>query len=325
MPPTKKDKGKEKIKEPKPSDDFYLDLGDLPKSYANLMKDIPRRLEEIIKAEAPSTSKGKKLFKKISGKLYTAQSGTFLVHLTPDKDTADSGRVSLLFRWKDLYFEGFYSKGTYYELPPQSQLPYAAKGGKGVVILSIESNYAGIGGNTIYMGSDAFDKCLKAMLRAPDLEGHRLYSVLKSNRVLAVPVVGISEPLRFPQFQEWVLSTLSPPPTDADHSSSSDDPSPGTDAAESYSAGMGTGRDKKVPEKFSFYFTKWGTLSEGLLNNSVPEEFSTMSIDEMAALLGILRWMEGMSLPAPRSGTHDSEASSSRPSRATKGKHNTSK
>ncbi len=102
------------LQQPKPSDDFYLDLGDLPKSYANLMKDIPRRLEEIIKAEAPSTSKGKKLFKKISGKLYTAQSGTFLVHLTPDKDTADSGRVSLLFRWKDLYFEGFYSRGTYY-------------------------------------------------------------------------------------------------------------------------------------------------------------------------------------------------------------------
>lgn len=55
------------LQQPKPSDDFYLDLGDLPKSYANLMKDIPRRLEEIIKAEAPSTSKGRSSSRKSRG------------------------------------------------------------------------------------------------------------------------------------------------------------------------------------------------------------------------------------------------------------------
>ncbi|KAF0901294.1 hypothetical protein E2562_039159 [Oryza meyeriana var. granulata] len=251
MPPKNpRDKGKKPMEEPKDSDEFFLDLGDLPKSYSRLMRAIPTRLEQIITSEASSTSKGKKLFEKVCDKLYTAKAGTFLVHLIPDKETPNSESVALLYRWMDLYFEGFYSKGVWFrfedfeeELPPRSQLPYAVKGGKGVVVLPIKTSYASIGGSSISMGSGAFNRCLKAMLRAPDQDRHRRFRALSSKGILSVPM------------------------------------------------------DKEVPTEFSEFFTKWGTLSEALFKKKVPEEVGTMTLDEIAAILGIIRWKEGMSSP----------------------------
>lgn len=97
---------------PPASDEFDLVLNDLPESYKKLMEDaIPTRLEQIIIQEAPSNSKGKKLFSKVAERLYTPKGGTFLVKLKPTKSSPDEEIVTLLFRWKDLYFEAFHAKG----------------------------------------------------------------------------------------------------------------------------------------------------------------------------------------------------------------------
>jgi hypothetical protein len=90
------------------------------------MSAISSEAEVIITLESPSNSKGVKQFCKISDKLYTPSGGTFLVQITPDNSSPLEDRLTLLFRWKDLYFEAFHSKGIQELLIPLiSLLPYA--------------------------------------------------------------------------------------------------------------------------------------------------------------------------------------------------------
>ncbi|KAF2917964.1 hypothetical protein DAI22_08g227800 [Oryza sativa Japonica Group] len=213
---------------------------------------IPTRLEQIIIQEAPSNSKGKKLFSKVAERLYTPKGGTFLVKLKPTKSSPDEEIVTLLFRWKDLYFEAFHAKGKWYRmsdaeesLPPRSQLHYSKKEKEGVFNMNnISTSYNDVGGHNIEVGRRAFKNCHQSLLMAEELVRQKRLKEELGSGPLSLPVVTISESIRFPLLQRWVLGTFSAPPT-----------------AKS---------EKKVPKKFSCEFNEWGKYSRALFTQELP-------------------------------------------------------
>lgn len=86
-------------------------MNKLTSTYRKLMEEIPAKLETILNQQA---EKENTKFEKIAGKLCTPPKGggTFLVRLVPRRESNFDEPVYLLFRWKDLYFEAFYSRGA---------------------------------------------------------------------------------------------------------------------------------------------------------------------------------------------------------------------
>ncbi|EAZ05502.1 hypothetical protein OsI_27717 [Oryza sativa Indica Group] len=202
-PDKKKGKGKEKVvedQEPPPSPEFELNLNKLTSTYRKLMEEIPAKLETILNQQA---EKENTKFEKIAGKLCTPPKGggTFLVRLVPRRESNFDEPVYLLFRWKDLYFEAFYSRGKWYrlkdheeKLPPRSQLPYSEKPDEGIYVLMNTTSYGSIGGSSVVLGPRAWDHCHVSFLKADDL-------VRQSNKK---PLTSESEGTRSWR-QSWIL------------------------------------------------------------------------------------------------------------------------
>ncbi|EAZ41430.1 hypothetical protein OsJ_25952 [Oryza sativa Japonica Group] len=274
-PDKKKGKGKEKVVEDQ-----------------ELMEEIPAKLETILNQQA---EKENTKFEKIAGKLCTPPKGggTFLVRLVPRRESNFDEPVYLLFRWKDLYFEAFYSRGKWYrlkdheeKLPPRSQLPYSEKPDEGIYVLMNTTSYGSIGGSSVVLGPRAWDHCHVSFLKADDLVRQSNKKPLTSGEspALAVPVVGISEPLRFPQLQKWIVENC-------------------TATASS---------DVMVPYEFTKHFTNWGDLSTALFSGKLTEKLKAYTLEQMAEMLGILMSGKREAVRSPPKKKNDHEAGSSR-------------
>uniref|UniRef100_A0A0E0QDZ4 rRNA N-glycosylase n=1 Tax=Oryza rufipogon TaxID=4529 RepID=A0A0E0QDZ4_ORYRU len=245
---------------------FYLELSNLATSYGQLMSAISSEAEVIITLESPSNSKGVKQFCKISDKLYTPSGGTFLVQITPDNSSPLEDRLTLLFRWKDLYFEAFHSKGKWYRmgdaeetLPPRSQLNYPMKEHQGIVKIPFETTYASVLGKKSFqcapMGPGSFHRCYKTLMTSGEVHKDSLKQLLGHGFPLALPVMGISEPLRFPLYQEWLQNVLI-------LAGASDGDQLDRDPLDNMF-------DKVVPAEHSDKFYAWGTISDCMYEKRV--------------------------------------------------------
>nr|CAB3469201.1 unnamed protein product [Digitaria exilis] len=248
----------------------------------NMLK-IPEELENIIKGEAPRTSKGESLFERANGKVYTAEGeGTFLIQLIPTINSPESEILTLQYRWNDLYFVAFHVKGQWFRLrddhpddvqplPPTTQIKCQKK--DYIVQLPQGFSYDQLGGSDIQIGEKAFKMCYKILMTAPSLAQKKKLNLLKEDSALALPVVAFSEALRFPLFKAWILKVLR------------------------YRDRL----NKSIPPEHLAMFEDWVVNSRLL--------FSPNPSPDLVKKLGILK--KSNRVPYPRKGSHDHEASSS--------------
>uniref|UniRef100_A0A0E0EHJ8 Uncharacterized protein n=1 Tax=Oryza meridionalis TaxID=40149 RepID=A0A0E0EHJ8_9ORYZ len=284
-PDKKKGKGKEK---PPPSPEFELNLNKLTRTYRKLMEEIPAKLETILNQQA---EKENTKFEKIAGKLCTPPKGGR--HLLGSARTEKRIKLRrtclsavqverpllrgiLLKRLKD-HEE---------KLPPRSQLPYSEKPDEGIYVLMNTTSYGSIGGSSVVLGPRAWDHCHVSFLKADDLVRQSNKKPLTSGEspALAVPVVGITEPLRFPQLQKWIVENC-------------------TATASS---------DVMVPYEFTKHFTNWGDLSTALFSGKLTEKLKAYTLEQIAEMLGILVSGKREAVRSPPKKKNDHEAGSSR-------------
>jgi hypothetical protein len=79
--------------------------------YEKMMVNISEELRKILKEEAPTDRDGESTFQDVHGKLFCAKGGTFMVRIKPTAESPPEQHLNLLYRWSDLYFEGFHSGG----------------------------------------------------------------------------------------------------------------------------------------------------------------------------------------------------------------------
>ncbi|KAL6848622.1 hypothetical protein ACP4OV_021205 [Aristida adscensionis] len=195
---------------------FQLDFKNLPKSYAKLMNGIRQTIKEILKAENEALPECERIPERVNGKLYTPKDGTFAIEILGGEKIGLHGNLVLLSRFKDLYFEAFYTQETWYQfndaesdLPPASQFPYNAR--DGVKRLPFASNYAGAGGAAVLLGPDGFAHSLVNLSKARSLCKTAKGLASLQQGPLAAPMVGISEALRFPELEKWNKDVLANP------------------------------------------------------------------------------------------------------------------
>uniref|UniRef100_J3MQ52 Uncharacterized protein n=3 Tax=Oryza brachyantha TaxID=4533 RepID=J3MQ52_ORYBR len=164
-------------------------------------------------------------------------------------------------------------------LPPRSQLHYSMKEKEGVFQMTISTNYDDIGGYDIEVGQRAFSNCHRSLLMAEDLVTQKRLRELNSGP-LSLPVVAISESIRFPLLQQWVLGTFSAPPS------------------VNY-------QEKRVPQKLSDDFKKWASYSRALVTQDLPTRCE-LTLAQIAEKLGVLKWKAdwmqhaGAASPSPK-------------------------
>ncbi|KAJ1278276.1 hypothetical protein BS78_04G067700 [Paspalum vaginatum] len=151
---------------------FYLDMNDLCSSYCQLMVDIPKRIIDLVKEEIKQLPHGEKHNELINGKLYTPSGGSFIVEMV-GKEMGQTKRVSLLYRWSDLYFDSYYVGGKWYQfldseavIPPKTQMPYCDSD---IHTLQTFLTHAGLGGHTITVGSTAFEHCFYSLSKTEQM------------------------------------------------------------------------------------------------------------------------------------------------------------
>uniref|UniRef100_A0A0E0LQY2 Uncharacterized protein n=1 Tax=Oryza punctata TaxID=4537 RepID=A0A0E0LQY2_ORYPU len=275
---------------------FYLDLSNLATSYGQLMSAISSEAEVIITLESPSNSKGVKQFSKISDKVYTPIGGTFLVQITRDNSSPLQDRVTLLFRWKDLM------KDAEETLPPRSQLNYPIKERQGIVQIPFDTTYASVLGKKSHqsapMGPGSFYRCFKSLLTSGEVHKDSLKQLLGDGSPLALPVMGISEPLRFPLYQEWLQSVL----VSAAAAAASDGYQLDHDP-------MDTMFDKPVPVEYSDNFNSWGTISDCMYEKTC---FKELTFEETAKMIGMIKRSTTLPLPIPEPQYQKGSSSSSK-------------
>lgn len=251
-----------------------------------MIREIYREIAERLRAENELLPKSRRVPLRVCGKLFTPKNGTFLVQLVPEDPT--EGVLTLLFRFKDLYFESYHFDGklllvfqhmyntlllvlssnpnvicfagVWYrlrdfnaELPPQEQLPYT----RVVVLTRISSRYVDLGGYP-RLGHPAFDNCYKILSATAELytTEHGLY-ILKSGP-LSVPPAGISEAIRFRIHERWMKGVLR------------------------------GGIDVRIPNTISMYFTEWGDLSTSMYTKVLPQECILRLVD-VYSRMGVLK------------------------------------
>uniref|UniRef100_A0A0E0LQY5 rRNA N-glycosidase n=1 Tax=Oryza punctata TaxID=4537 RepID=A0A0E0LQY5_ORYPU len=139
------------------------------------------------------------------------------------------------------------------KLPPRSQLPYSEKPHEGIYVLTNTTRYGSIGGSSVVLGPRAWDHYHGTFLKADELVRQSNKKPLTSgdSPALAVPVVGISEPLRFPQLQKWILDNCT---------------------AASSSGVM-------VPYEYTKHFTNWGDLSTAIFSGKLSEKLKAYTLE----------------------------------------------
>uniref|UniRef100_A0A0D9VPK7 rRNA N-glycosylase n=1 Tax=Leersia perrieri TaxID=77586 RepID=A0A0D9VPK7_9ORYZ len=203
------------------------------------MQNIPDKLDKINKAEAAANKKGIRIFNKKSGDSRVSDK------LRPTRNSDPDQTVTLLYRWKDLYFKAFHVRGTWFRfndaeefLPPRDQVQYDMNERVGIQELPINSGYGSYGCigqfETGRVGSRSFHNCHTSLLSARELHAQHRHGDLH----LLLPVVGIAECIRFRKFQSWVASKLS-----------------SEDSTEEVIPG------EVIPEAHSYDFRHWGDLS----------------------------------------------------------------
>jgi hypothetical protein len=141
------------------------------------------------------------------------------------------------------------------DLPLPGQVFYQVKNDRGIKKLNITSSYKNIGGPNIYVSKDMFNRCHRSLNTADELleTGHGL-EILMSGP-LALPVVGISEALRFVRFKGWMQSAIS------------------------------LGPPFLVPKRYSDHFTYYSQLCKAYING---EAFGDFTLPMLDAMLGVL-------------------------------------
>lgn len=90
---------------------FILDRSNLARSYRKVMDSVLNELVQCLIAESTPNDNGEKVLRKLNGKLYTPKRGGFLVQIRDGMDSSPADWVTLQYRWSDLYFESFNSRG----------------------------------------------------------------------------------------------------------------------------------------------------------------------------------------------------------------------
>lgn len=122
-------------------------------------------------------------------------------------------------------------------LPPQSQLRYNPKDGVGKVKLIFGCNYLEVGGYAIKVGRLASKRCITALSKAEELHGTEEGQKVLAAGPLALPMVVISEAIRFDLWRACVTKRL------------------GDEEV-----------DDVVEEEYSQYFQFWQKMSVAIVN-----------------------------------------------------------
>lgn len=171
-------------------------------------------------------------------------------------------------------------------LPPRSQLNYPMKEHQGIVKIPFETTYASVLGKKSFqcapMGPGSFHRCYKTLMTSGEVHKDSLKQLLGHGFPLALPVMGISEPLRFPLYQEWLQNVLI-------LAGASDGDQLDRDPLDNMF-------DKVVPAEHSDKFNAWGTISDCMYEK---RGFKELTFEATAKMIGIVKRSTTFPLPKP--------------------------
>ncbi|KAF0900492.1 hypothetical protein E2562_032099 [Oryza meyeriana var. granulata] len=183
-------------------------------------------------------------------------------------------------------------------LPPRSQVDYSMKEHEGVVQIPFYTAYASVLKKKPHqcapMGPGSFHRCFKALITSGQVDKDSLEHLLSDGLPLALPVMGISEPLRFPRYKEWLMNVLV-------SASASNEDQLGHNPLDIIF-------DEMVPLEYSEDFNNWGSISDCMYTQT---GFKELTFKETANMIGIIKRSTVLPLPKPEPQYHKNRSSSS--------------
>lgn len=147
----------------------------------------------------------------VEGKLVTYCGGCFILRILPSANCVEDS-VHALYRTKDLYLDSILSQRIWYRFKDhQAPLPSEIQS-DGVVLLDWDSKYGQLGcqpdnnknDHKIIVGDSTCRARYQTLL---DMAQNRIASVDEVKKALVLLIV-FAEALRFPELEQWILTTL---------------------------------------------------------------------------------------------------------------------